>query len=168
MENKKKFAEKRQNLLVENFENKEFPTPTAIKASNSHRPSPYLKRVRLPKLDFTIAKTPPTTISFKKEDKIDEDTDFYDKELPEDLISKIKLIQLKNEQIFIENQKRIGNDRERINNYKPNELSKTDLVVDIKNRDLINSNKISSSIIKQKRSRNNRSISANPKLKTQF
>uniref|UniRef100_A0A914M0Q2 Uncharacterized protein n=1 Tax=Meloidogyne incognita TaxID=6306 RepID=A0A914M0Q2_MELIC len=116
MENTKKLAEKRQNLRVENSENKEFPTPTTIKTSNSHRPSPYLRRVRLPKLDFTIAKTPSTTISFKKENKIEEDSDFYDKELPEDLISKIKLIQLKNEQIFIENQKRIGNYSERIIN----------------------------------------------------
>nr|CAD2188619.1 unnamed protein product [Meloidogyne enterolobii] len=156
MENKMKFAEKRQNLRVENSENKEFSTPAAIKTSISHRPSPYLRRVRLPKLDFTIAKTPSTTFSFKKENKIEEDTDFYDKELPEDLISKIKLIQLKNEQIFIENQKRIGNVNERINNYKPNELQKTDLVVDIKNRDLINSNNITSSLIKQKRSKNNR------------
>uniref|UniRef100_A0A1I8BBJ3 Uncharacterized protein n=1 Tax=Meloidogyne hapla TaxID=6305 RepID=A0A1I8BBJ3_MELHA len=111
MEKQKKTSERQKTFFAEKSENKDFPSPTSIKNSNSHRPSPYLRRVRLPKLDFTIAKTPTTTISFKKENKIEED--FYEKDLPEDLISKIKLIQLKNEQLFIEKQKSIGNVNER-------------------------------------------------------
>ena len=95
------------------FIQKELPTPAPIK-TNSHRPSPYLRRVRLPKLDFTIAKTPATiSCPFSKQKEFDKkeykiEDNFYDKDLPEELIAKIESIQLKNEQLK-EKQKRTEN-----------------------------------------------------------
>lgn len=57
-----------------------------------HRPSPYMRRVRLPRLDFSIRQNAQYSHHLPY---------FMDNDLPspEELIAKIELIQLKNKQI---------------------------------------------------------------------
>ncbi|KAF7633338.1 hypothetical protein Mgra_00007220 [Meloidogyne graminicola] len=140
MELNKNKINKQPKLVIERTENKEIlkqqqSTTTTLKLTNNiHRPSPYLKRVRLPKLNFNIIDKPPTTsISFPllKQKEINK--------LSEDLITKIELIKLKNEKI------------EQKINFKSNKLNEQ-----INNN---NSNRTEKNYLK-----NNRSSSAFPRI----